>query len=105
MQEAAFEARVRSKQAEDAAALARANADKAIELLHVTVDSPRQAEASRKEIVLKLKQLEGLAALVPLPPFFPDKCRRPARPSTLMCPPSDLTRQLQPSYSPTSRSS
>ena len=59
---------MKSKQAEDAAAVAHANADKAIKLLKVSEESSRQVDEFRKEHELRLKKLEELAATVG--PFF-----------------------------------
>ena len=96
MQDASFQqARAKSKQAEDAAALAHANADKAIKLLKVSEESSRQVDEFRKEHELRLKKLEELAATVgPSSPHSPfckqrriftrwnignDKQRRPSK--------------------------
>ena len=69
MQDASLEkAGVRSRQAEDAAALARAHAAKATKLLHASEASSRQVDETCKEREMKLRKLEELAAQVPLLP-------------------------------------
>ena len=73
MQEASFEkARQKTKEAEQAARIAQANADKAIKLLHASEESSRLVDEFRKEREMKLRKLEELAAQVlPPPPPFP----------------------------------
>jgi hypothetical protein len=62
-EEASFEkARAKTKEAEQAAKLAQANADKAIRLLHASEESSKEVEELRKQHELKLQKLEELAA-------------------------------------------